>query len=147
MLLDRPQAFLLAAGFRKRVKNESNATQPALARQCSSPGSGVELQILDFVGKPPERRGGGRQGGGEGRRKGKENCVKIAKMDWNEGKGQVKDEGRGQVKEGLGGAGARKTRVSEFLGCREEALVVGPQDAGGLWPRRILTKWLSLIAG
>ena len=42
--------------------------------------------------------------------------MKMAKMDWNEGKGQVKNEGRGQVKEGLGGAGARKTRGGSFGG-------------------------------
>ena len=39
----------------------------------------------------------------------------LAKMDWKEGKGQVKE----------GPAGAKKAHVSKFLGCREEGDEVG----------------------
>ena len=65
-----------------------NATQPASARQCSSPsrkrrgGSG---------GRGGGGRGGGRPEWGER----EENRLESAKMDWNEGQGQVKPAGAG----------------------------------------------------
>ena len=59
--------------------------------------------------------GGGGRGAGQNGGKSEEN-LELANMDWNEGKGQVK--------EGPAGAGGRKctqkAHVCKFLGCREE---------------------------
>ena len=53
-----PQAFPRAAGFRKRVKNDSNATQPALARQCSSPSRAAAWSCRSWTLSDNLRRGG-----------------------------------------------------------------------------------------